>query len=180
MKFIKGNNMSRSQSELSLKQREILQLVIYRTKNPQSPTFFGNNEYIAKCIDIKPDTVRKALKELKDLGYIAEAKDDKGRRHLTYTGKEFAPIIADMRDFDKNMLKQERDNYLRDLNYCKHELELAQIRVDTLDKENSELRTKLLNTEPRLMQLENLFLSQGVTKERIDAMIKLAQTMQVA
>lgn len=180
MKFIKGNNMSRSQSELSLKQREILQLVIYRTKNPKSLAFFGNNEYIAKCVDVQPDTVRKALKELKDLGYIAAAKDDKGRRHLTYTCKEFAPIIADMRDFDKNMLKQERDNYLRDLNYCKHELELAQIHIDTLDKENSELRTKLLHTETRLMQLENLFLSQGVTKERIDAMIKQAQTMQVA
>ena len=172
--------MSRSQSELSLKQREILQLVIYRTKNPKSPTFFGNNEYIAKCVDIKPDTVRKALKELKDLGYIAEAKDDKGRRHLTYTGKEFAPIIADMRDFDKNMLKQERDNYLRDLNYCKHELELAQIRIDTLERENSALNDKLFYAELRVQQLENLFFAQGVTKDQIDAMIKQAQTMQAA
>ena len=172
--------MSRSHSELSLTQREILQLVIYRTKNPKSPTFFGNNEYIGKCVNVKPDTVRKALKELKDLGYIAEAKDEKGRRHLAYTGKKFAPIIEDMRNMDKRMLKQERDNCLRDLNYCRHELELAQIRIDTLDKENSELRTKLLNTETRLMQLENLFLSQGVTKERIDAMIKQAQTMQAA
>jgi len=57
---------------------------------------------------------------------------------------------------------------------------MAQIRIDTLDKENSELRTKLLNTETRLMQLENLFLSQGVTKEQIDTMIKQAQTMQAA
>lgn len=172
--------MSRSQSELSITKREILQLVIYRTKNPKHPTFFGDNEYIAKCVDVKPDTVRKYIKELEELVYLNEIKDDKGRRHLTYTGKEFAPIIADMRDFDKNMLKQERDNYLRDLNYCKHELELAQIHIDTLDKENSELRTKLFHTETRLMQLENLFLSQGVTKERIDAMIKQAQTMQVA
>ena len=76
--------MSRSQSELSLTQREILQLVIYRTQNPQNSTFFGNNEYIGKCVNVKPDTVRKALKELKDLGYIAEAKDEKGRRHLAY------------------------------------------------------------------------------------------------
>ena len=180
MKFIKGNNMSRSQSELSLKQREILQLVIYRTKNPKSPTFFGNNEYIAKCVDIKPDTVRKALKELKDLGYIAEAIDDKGRRHLTYTGKEFAPIIADMRDFDKNMLKQERDNYLRDLNYCRHELELAQIRIDTLERDNSALNDKLFYAELRVKELENIFSAQGVTKEQIDWMIKQTQGMQAA
>ena len=180
MKFIKGNNMSRSQSELSLKQREILQLVIYRTKNPKSPTFFGNNEYIGKCVNVKPDTIRKALKELKDLGYIAEAKDEKGRRHLAYTGKEFAPIIEDMRNMDKRMLKQERDNCLRDLNYCKHELEMAQIRIETLEKDNSALNDKLFYAELRVQQLENLFLSQGVTKERIDMMIKQAQTMQAA
>ena len=170
--------MSRSQSELSLKQREILQLVIYRTKNPKSPTFFGNNEYIAKCVDVQPDTVRKALKELKDLGYIAEAKDDKGRRHLTYTGKEFAPIIADMRDFDKNMLKQERDNYLRDLNYCRHELELAQIRNDTLERDNSALNDKLFYAELRVKELENIFSAQGVTKEQIDMMIEQMMDVQ--
>jgi len=45
--------MSRSQSELSLTQCEILQLVIYRTKNHKSPTFFCNNEYIGKCVDVK-------------------------------------------------------------------------------------------------------------------------------
>ena len=172
--------MSRSQSELSLTQREILQLVIFRTKNPKSPTFFGNNEYIGKCVNVKPDTVRKALKELKDLGYIMEAKDEHGRRHLAYTGKEFAPIIEDMRNMDKRMLKQERDNYLRDLNYCKHELEMAQIRINTLEKESSELRDKLFYADLRVQQLENLFFAQGVTKEQIDMMIKQAQTMPAA
>ena len=172
--------MSRSKAELSVTERLIIQLVIYRTKNPKHPTFFGDNKNIAKCIDVQPDTVRKAIAKLVKLEYLQLGYDKQGRRHMVYTGKEFAPIIADMRDFDKNMLKQERDNYLSDLNYCRHELELAQIRIDTLDKENSELRIKLLNTETRLMQLENLFLSQGVTKERIDAMIKQAQTMQAA
>ncbi len=172
--------MSRSQSELSLTQREILQLVIYRTKNPKSPTFFGNNEYIGKCVNVKPDTVRKALKELKDFGYIMEAKDDKGRRHLAYTGKEFPPIIEDMRNMDKRMLKQEKDNYLRDLNYCKHELEMAQIRIDTLERDNSALNDKLFYAELRISQLENIFFAQGVTKEQIDWMIKQVQTMQAA
>lgn len=46
--------MSRSQSELSITKCEILQLVIYRTKNPKHPTFFGDNEYIAKCVDLSP------------------------------------------------------------------------------------------------------------------------------
>lgn len=164
--------MSRSQSELSLTQREILQLIIYRTKNPKHATFFGDNEYIAKCVNVKPDTVRKAVNELIKLEYLVKGNDKQGRRHLVYTGKEFAPIIADMRNFDKTILKQERDNYLRDLTYCKNELELAQIRIKTLDKENSDLRFKLLHSETRLMQLENLFTAQGVSKEQIDVMIK--------
>ena len=171
--------MSRSQSELSLTQREILQLVIYRTKNPKHPTFFGDNEYIAKCVNVKPDTTRKAVKELENLGYLKSAKDDKGRRHLAYTGKDFAPIIADMRNFDKNMLKQERDNYLRDLNYCKHELEMTQIRIEALDKENTRLQNELFYSELRVSQLENLFLAQGCTKEQIDRMIKQAQKIQM-
>lgn len=164
--------MSRSQSELSLTQREILQLIIYRTKNPKHTTFFGDNEYIAKCVNVKPDTVRKAVNELIKLEYLVQGKDKQGRRHLIYTGKKFAPIIADMRNFDKSILKQERDNYLHDLTYCQNELELTQIRMKTLDRENSELRLKLLQTETRLMQIENLFTSQGVTKEQIDVMIR--------
>lgn len=172
--------MSRSKAELSVTERLIIQLVIYRTKNPKSPTFFGNNEYIAKCVDVKPDTVRKAIAKLVKLEYLQLGYDKQGRRHMVYTGKEFAPIIENMRNMDKRMLKQERDNCLRDLNYCKHELELAQIRIDTLERDNSALNDKLFYAELRVQQLENLFLSQGVTKERIDMMIKQAQTMQAA
>ena len=164
--------MSKSKSELSLNQREILQFIIYRTKSKVHPTFFGNNEYIAKYVNVKPDTVRKAIKKLEKLGYLMEAKDEHGRRHMVYTGKEFAPIVTDMRNYDKRLLMQERDNYLRDLNYYKKEYELAKIGMERLEKENSELRTKLLHTETRLMQLEQSLLSQGATKEQIDRMIK--------
>ena len=164
--------MSRSKAELSVTERLILQLVIYRTKNPKHPTFFGDNKNIAKCVDVQPDTARKAIAKLLKLEYLQQGFDKQGRRHLVYTGKEFAPIIENMNNIDKKSLRDDKEYYEREAQYSAHELELAQIRIDTLDKENSELRTKLLNTETRLMQLENLFLSQGVTKERIDAMIK--------
>ena len=39
--------MSRSKAELSVTERLIIQLVIYRTKNPKHPTFFGDNKKIA-------------------------------------------------------------------------------------------------------------------------------------
>lgn len=70
------------------------------------------------------------------------------------------------------------NNYLRDLNYCKHELELAQIRIDTLERDNSALNDKLFYAELRVKELENIFFAQGVTKEQIDMMIKQMQTMQ--
>ena len=164
--------MSRSKAELSVTERLIIQLVIYRTKNPKHPTFFGDNKNIAKCIDVQPDTVRKAIAKLVKLEYLQLGYDKQGRRHMVYTGKEFAPIVENMNNIDKKSLRDDKEYYEREAQYSAHELEMAQIRIDTLDKENSELRTKLLHTETRLMQLENLFLSQGVTKERIDAMIK--------
>lgn len=172
--------MSRSKSELSLNQREILQFITYRTRSKVHPTFFGSNEYIAKYVNVQPDTVRKAIKKLEKLGYLMEAKDEHGRRHMAYTGKEFAPIVADMRNYEKRLLMQERDNYLRDMNYYKKEYELAKIRIDVLDKENSELRTKLLHAETRLMQMEQSLLSQGATKELIDRMITQTLGMQLA
>ena len=62
--------MSRSKAELSVTERLIIQLVIYRTKNPKHPTFFGDNKNIAKCIDVQPDTVRKAIAKLVKLEYF--------------------------------------------------------------------------------------------------------------
>ena len=62
--------MSRSKTELSVTERLIIQLVIYRTKNPKHPTFFGDNKNIAKCIDVQPDTVRKAIAKLVKLEYL--------------------------------------------------------------------------------------------------------------
>lgn len=66
------------------------------------------------------------------------------------------------------------------MNYCKHELELAQIRINTLERDNSALNDKLFYAELRVKELENIFFAQGVTKEQIDMMIKQVQTMQAA
>lgn len=66
------------------------------------------------------------------------------------------------------------------MNYCRHELELAQIRIDTLERDNSALNDKLFYAELRVKELENIFFAQGVTKEQIDMMIKQVQTMQAA
>ena len=164
--------MSRSKTELSVTERLIIQLVIYRTKNPKHPTFFGDNKNIAKCIDVQPDTVRKAIAKLVKLEYLQLGYDKQGRRHMVYTGKEFAPIVENMNNIDKKILRDDKEYFEREAQNSAHELELAKIRIETLEKENTSLQNKLFQAELRVKQLENLFLSQGVSKEQIDMMIK--------
>ena len=172
--------MSRSKAELSVTERLIIQLVIYRTKNPKHPTFFGDNKNIAKCIDVQPDTARKAVSKLVKLGYLEVGFDKQGRRHMVYTGKKFAPIIENMNNIDKKSLRDDKEYYEREAQYSAHELELAKIRIESLERENSLLQSKLFQAELRVKQLENLFTAQGATKEQIDMMIGQAQTMQAA
>lgn len=172
--------MSRSKTELSVTERLIIQLVIYRTKNPKHPTFFGDNKNIAKCIDVQPDTVRKVIAKLVKLEYLQLGYDKQGRRHMVYTGKEFAPIIENMNNIDKKSLRDDKEYYEREAQYSAHELELAKIRIETLERENSLLQSKLFQAELRVMQLENLFTSQGCTKEQFDMMIGQSQEMQIA
>ena len=172
--------MSRSKTELSVTERLIIQLVIYRTKNPKHPTFFGDNKNIAKCVDVQPDTVRKAIAKLVKLEYLQLGYDKQGRRHMVYTGKEFAPIIENMNNIDKKSLRDDKEYYEREAQYSAHELELAKIRIETLERENTLLRNELFQAKLRISQLESLFLSQGCTKEQIDAMVKQSQEMQIA
>ena len=171
--------MSKSKAELSQKEKMLIELIMFRT-NPKHPTFFGDNENIAKCIDVQPDTVRKAIKKLKDLEYLAVTNDTHGRRHISYTGKPFARTIVDMRNVDKKILKEEKEYFEREAQYTKHELELAKIRIGTLERENTFLQSKLFQAELRVKQLENIFTAQGCTKEQIDMMIGQSQEMQIA
>ena len=171
--------MSRSKSELSVTDRCIIQLIKYRI-NPKHPTFYGDNKNIAQCLDIQPDTARKAVSKLVKLGYLEVAIDKQGRRHIVYTGKEFAPIFEDMNNIDKKVLRDDKEYYEKMYKDTKHELDMAKIRIETLERENSKLRTKLLHAETRLMQMEQSLLSQGATKEQIDWMIKQTVGTQLA
>lgn len=166
--------MSRSKAELSVTERLIIQLVKFRI-NAKHPTFYGDNKNIAQCLDIQPDTARKAIAKLVKLEYLQLGYDKQGRRHMVYTGKEFAPIFENMNNIDKKSLRDDKEYYEREAQYSAHELELAKIRIETLERENSELQNKLFYSELRVSQLENLFLSQGATKEQIDWMIKQNQ-----
>ncbi len=167
--------MTKCKSELSVTERMIIQLIKFRTGNERHPTFFGNNENIAKCIDIQPDTARKAVAKLIKLGYLKKHFDKQGRRHLIYTNKEFVPIIENMNNIDKKVLKNEKEYYEAKAEYATKELNLANIRIEHLEKEAEELRNKLFWANLRIKGLENIFTSRGLTREQIEILIKETQ-----
>ena len=169
--------MSRSKAELSVTDRLIIQLVKFRI-NAKHPTFYGDNKNIAQCLDIQPDTARKAVSKLVKLGYLEVGFDKQGRRHMIYTGKEFAPIFENMNNIDKKVLRDNKEYYEKMYKDTKYELDMAKIRIETLERENSELQNKLFYSELRVSQLENIFLSRGAPKEYIDTLIKENQEVQ--
>lgn len=172
--------MSRSKAELSQTDREILTLVIYRTQHQKYRTFFGTNEYVAKSIGIQPDTVRKAISKLVKLGYLIQDADAQGRRHLAYSGKNFVPIIADMRNINKKTLKDDEEYFEREAADAKRELYLSQLHIETLEKEVSELRNQLWAYQMHIYDLERLFTAYGVTKEQINSMVQQMKEMEDA
>ncbi|MBQ8464578.1 MAG: hypothetical protein IJ529_05205 [Alphaproteobacteria bacterium] len=160
--------MSRSKAELSVTERLIIQLVIYRTKNPKHPTFFGDNKNIAKCIDVQPDTARKAIAKLVKLEYLQLGYDKQGRRHLLYSGKPFTPIIANMNNIDKKLLRNNKEYYEMSFKDAQHELESAKIRIETLERKTSELHSKLLGSDLKASKLGLFLQNLGYSKEQID------------
>ena len=160
--------MSKSKSELSITERLIIELIQYRTSNPKHPTFYGDNENIAKCFDIQTDTARKAVSKLVKLGYLIKNFDKQGRRHLLYSGKPFTPIIANMNNIDKKLLRNDKEYYEMSFKDAQHELELAKIRIETLERKTSELHSKLLGSDLKASKLGLFLQNLGYSKEQID------------
>lgn len=164
--------MSRSKSDLSLTERTIIQFIRFRTKDPRHPTYFGSNEDIAKHLDIQPNTAKKYVNKLVREGYLAKGYGKNNRRHLAYTNKPYVMIVEDMRNYEKRALKQDKEYFEREARDAQYELKMAKIRIETLEKETSELNNKLFYSNLRVHQLENLFTSKGITKEQIDRLIE--------
>lgn len=160
--------MSKSKSELSITERLIIELIQYRTSNPKHPTFYGDNENIAKCFDIQTDTARKAVSKLVKLGYLIKNFDKQGRRHLLYSEKPFTPIIANMNNIDKKLLRSDKEYYEMNFKDAQHELELAKIRIETLERKTSELHSKLLGSDLKASKLGLFLQNLGYSKEQID------------
>ena len=176
--------MSKSKSELSITKRVLLDFVKYRTQ--KGGLFFASNEYIAKGLDLTESTAKTFVNDLIRDGYLYKEIDKKGMRILSLTGKEYKPLFEDMRNMDKKILKEDRDNFERDNKYLTQQLAEEKAYKERYSQENTELiwsnqeltyrvqnlEKELATLKQRVSALENIFYTNGVTKEQLESIIK--------
>ena len=176
--------MSKSKSELSITKRVLLDFVKYRMQ--RGGQFYASNEYIAKALDLTQSTAKTFVNDLIRDGYLYKEIDKTGKRILSLTGKEYKPLFEDMRNLDKKILKEDRDCFERDNKYLNEQLKYETEQGKRLLTENTDLvlsndkltlRVQKLEEElaalkQRVSALENIFYSNGMTKEQLEDLIK--------
>ena len=175
--------MSKSKADLSITKRVLLDYVKYRTQTGRQ--FFASNEYIAQGLDLTVSTAKTFVNDLIRDGYLYKEIDKKGKRILSLTGKEYKPLFEDMRNFDKKILREDRDNFMRDNKYLNEQLSFETAQKERLLNEKTDLsltnqeltlRVQKLEAEvttlkQRVSTLENIFYSNGMTKEKLEELI---------
>ena len=175
--------MPKKQSDLSITKRVLLSYIQFRTRN--NFKFYESNDYIAKALDIMPSSAKVFVNELIRDGYLYKEVDKTGKRILSLTGKEYRPLFEDMRNIDKKILKEERDNYERDNRYLNEQLSIETAHAEQLTNQNTELvlsnaeltaRVQKLESElaaikKRVSDLENIFYKSGVSPDDLEQLI---------
>lgn len=182
--------MPKKASKLSITKRVLLDYIKFRTHN--NFKFYEGNEYIANALELTKGSAKVFVNDLIREGYLYKEIDKQGRRVLSYTGKEYMPLFEDMRNVDKKVLKQEKEDLERDNKYLNQELETHKNYADRLRTErtelvlsNTELTRKVSELEERIQKLEetvanqsarisdleNLFYKNGVSEEQLSYMI---------
>ena len=176
--------MSKSKSDLSITKRVLLDFIKYKTQNGHQ--FFASNDYVAKGLDLTANTAKTFVNDLIRDGYLYKEIDKQGRRILSLTGKEYRPLFEDMRNIDKKVLKEDRDNFERENKYLYEQLSMENAHVEQLSNQNTELvlsnaeltqrvqklEEELAGLKKRVSSLENIFYKSGVTPDQLEEMIQ--------
>ena len=169
--------MSKSKSDLSITKRVLLDFIKYKTQNGHQ--FFASNDYVAKGLDLTENTAKTFVNDLIRDGYLYKEIDKQGRRILSLTGKEYRPLFEDMRNIDKKVLKEDRDNFERENKYLNEQLSMENAHKEQLLNENTdlvlsnrELTYRVQELEKRVTALENIFYKNGMTKEQLEELLK--------
>ena len=120
--------MSRT-SEITVAERQILDFIKFRSN--EKHRFFGSNEYIGDSIGLQTTSVKNMVNKLVRLGYLTRTMEGK-KRYLQYTGKEYAPIIGDLQNYDKAYLKKEVAHYKTEYKDAEQQIELMKIEIEQL------------------------------------------------
>ena len=134
--------MSERQRKLTITERLILTYIGYKTN--RNFKFFMTNETLAKAICCKTSSTKVMVNKLVREGYLIKNCDDKGRRQLSLSGREFTPLDGvNMGNIEKNMLKHDAQDQEQWANYYKNELNEAQIRIKSLENERDRYKNAL-------------------------------------
>ena len=161
---IKGIKMSERQGKLTITERLILTYIGYKTN--RNFKFFMTNETLAKAICCKTSSTKVMVNKLVREGYLIKTYDDKDRRQLSLSGREFTPLDGvNMGNIEKNMLKHDAQDQEQWANYYKNELNKAQIRIKSLENERD-------NYKNALETLMSVLATKGIDIENIEEMLK--------
>ena len=176
--------MPKKQSDLSITKRVLLSYIQFRTRNQFK--VYESNDYIAKALDIMASSAKVFVNELVRDGYLDKEIDKQGRRILSLTGKEYRPLFEDMRNIDKKVLKEDRDNFERENKYLNEQLSMETSHVEQLSNQNTELvlsnaeltqrvqklEEELAGLKKRVSSLENIFYQNGMSPNQLEELIQ--------
>lgn len=135
-------------TKLSLTARYLLTYIRFKTNNNHQ--FFANNATIAKVICCTEASTKVIINKLIREGYIVKSIDDKGRRNLSLSSKEFQPLDGVyMNNVEKSLLKQDAKNQEDWANYLQKENEAYKARIQTLEDEIKRLNQQIFELQSR-------------------------------
>ncbi len=135
-------------TKLSITARYLLTYIRYKTNNNRP--FFANNDTIAKAIGCTTASTKVIINKLIREGYITKTTDDKKRRNLSLSGKDFVPLDGVyMNNVEKSLLKQDVKNQENWANYLQQENESYQARIKTLEDELANLRRQIIDFQTK-------------------------------
>ena len=127
--------------KLSITQRYLLTYIKFRTNNNHQ--FYAQNKAISEVIGCTVDSTKVIINKLIREGYITKITDDKGRRVLSLSGKEFPPLDGvNMGNISKSLLKQDIAEQEQWANYYQ--------------KENKELKASLEEMQTNFKETQTI------------------------
>lgn len=135
-------------TKLSLTARYLLTYIRFKTNNNRQ--FFANNATISRVIGCTEASTKVIINNLVREGYIVKTTDDKKRRNLSLSGKDFQPLDGVyMNNVEKHILKQDAQNQEDWANYLQQENEAYKARIKTLEGEIARLKQQIFELQSK-------------------------------